>query len=82
MVACATRSLRSTRWLTEASGAPFRRKAEGVARADVAGRVWIVFDIDDPTQPAVLCEVALEGDWGAVLAPGAHPEILARPDFS
>ena len=54
------------RWapLVEATGAPFRRKAEGVARSDVAGRVWIVLDIDDPTQPAVLCEVALDGDWG------------------
>lgn len=58
------------RWapLVEASGAPFTRKAEGVAPAgegaDGEGRVWIVLDVDDPTRPAALCEVALAGGWG------------------
>ncbi|HEY0777459.1 MAG TPA: hypothetical protein VGD56_05775 [Gemmatirosa sp.] len=54
------------RWapLVEASGARFTRKAEGVARGDAPGRVWIVLDVDDPAQPAVLCEVVLDGAWG------------------
>ena len=57
----------SARWapLVEGPGEPFVRKAEGVAPADAAGRVWIVLDVDDPAQPAVLCEVALGGSWGA-----------------
>ena len=55
----------AARWapLVDAAGAPFTRKAEGVAPTDIAGRVWIVLDVDDPQQPAVLCEVVLDGDW-------------------
>lgn len=55
----------AARWapLVDAGGAPFVRKAEGVAPADAAGRVWVVLDVDDPATPAALCEVALEGGW-------------------
>jgi len=65
------------------TGAPFVCKAEGVAPSDVPGHVWIVLDVDDPDQPAVLCDVALEGNWGGgvgvVLAPAARPERVSRP---
>jgi hypothetical protein len=51
------------RWtpLRAPDGEPFAGKVEGLAPSGRPGRVWIVIDRDDPTLPAELCEVALEG---------------------
>ena len=49
------------RWnlLTEADGAPSRRKDEGMALDD-AGGGWLLTDPDDPARPAELCRVTLD----------------------
>jgi hypothetical protein len=50
------------RWtpVTDADGAPFGEKVEGVA-FDEGGRLWVVVDQDDPEQPSELCLVELDG---------------------
>jgi hypothetical protein len=49
--------------LRDERGAPSFDKAEGIALADSKTRVHIVLDADDPTRPAELCSVELQGDW-------------------
>ena len=54
------------RWapLCDERGATSHMKAEGVAiHHQHADRAWVVIDPDDPSQPAELCEVGLEGPW-------------------
>ena len=51
----------AARWarLTDADGAPWRAKVEGLIAATPDGRrLWVVTDADDPDAPSELCEVA------------------------
>jgi len=57
---------RCVRWtpLTEADGAPFRGKAEGLVAAPGEGdRLYLVVDADDPYAPSSLRTVELRGPW-------------------
>lgn len=56
------RGLRSTALLGE-DGRPTTAKVEGLAAAEMPGRLYAVTDTDDPERPSLLCEIALEGPW-------------------
>lgn len=47
--------------LTDASGAPFDGKIEGILPLESGSRVLAVVDADDPEVPSLLCEVELRG---------------------
>ncbi len=50
--------------LLDASGAPSRLKVEGITLAsDGARRIFAVTDQDSPDEPALLCEIVLDGPW-------------------
>jgi hypothetical protein len=54
------------RWtaLLEQDGTPSTRKVEGIALAGEGHeKLFAVVDADDPEQPALLCEVVLDGPW-------------------
>jgi len=52
-----------TRWapITDAQGAQFVGKVEGLVAAEVPGSFYVVLDADDPTVPSELCVVELDG---------------------
>ena len=55
----------ATRWttVTDAAGAPFTGKVEGLLAPHDGEHLYAVVDSDDPDTPSLLCTVRLDGPW-------------------